>query len=134
MERVGVDGYQWFKFGGGKICKVKTRVMASVEIGGKGLIVRQENQEVEVCKDENKDKVGRRLQVVLDDIRKMIPKNDLNWFNNGGMMLDKVWSECDGEFNLGMLEDLCESLGIEVHTSNAVVERHYAFVDRIWRR
>ena len=36
------------------------------------------------------------------------------------IMQDKLWLECDAEYNLGVLEDFCESLGIEIHTSNAV--------------
>ena len=62
----------------------------------------------------------------------------LKYVQSGGMLLDKLWSDCGGEFNSGMLKDLCESLGIEADTgpaytltSNAVVERHHAIVDRI---
>ena len=62
----------------------------------------------------------------------------IKYVQPGGMMPDKLWSDCGGEFNSAMLKDLCESLGIEVATgpaytptSNAVVERHHAVVDRI---
>ena len=49
----------------------------------------------------------------------------------GQAILVKLWSECEDEFNLGMLEDLSESLGIEVNTSNVIMERYYVVVDGI---
>ena len=62
----------------------------------------------------------------------------LKYVQSGGLMPDKLWSDCGGEFNSTMLKDLCENLNVEVATgpgytptSNAVVERHHAVVDRI---
>ena len=53
----------------------------------------------------------------------------LKYVQSGGLMPDKLWSDCGGEFNSTMLKDLCENLNVEVAkgpgytpTSNAVVE------------
>ena len=62
----------------------------------------------------------------------------VKYVQGGGMMPDRLWSDCGGEFNSYMMKDLCENLNIEIATgpgytptSNAVVERHHAVVDRI---
>ena len=62
----------------------------------------------------------------------------VKYVQGGGMMPDKLWSDCGGEFNSCMMKDLCENLNVEIATgpgytptSNAVVERHHAVVDRI---
>ena len=56
----------------------------------------------------------------------------------GGMIPDKLWSDCRGEFNSTMMKDLCENLNVEIATgpgytptSDAIVESHHAVVDRI---
>ena len=62
----------------------------------------------------------------------------VKYVQGGGIMPDKLWSDCGGEFNSDMMKDLCENLNIEIATgpgytptSNAIVERHHAVVDRI---
>ena len=53
----------------------------------------------------------------------------LKYVQPGGMMPDKLWSDCGGEFNLRMLKDLCESLGIEADTGPA----HMRHLMQWWR-
>ena len=52
-----------------------------------------------------------------------------------------MWSDAGGEFNSAVMRDLCESLGIAAGagpgytpTSNTLVERHHAVVDRIFEK
>ena len=54
------------------------------------------------------------------------------------MIPDKLWCGCGGEINSTMMKDLCENLNVEITTgpgytptSNTIVERHHAVVDRI---
>ena len=62
----------------------------------------------------------------------------VEYVQGGGMIPDKLWFDCGGEFNLVMMKELCESLNVEIATgpgniptSNAIVERHHTVVDRI---
>ena len=34
----------------------------------------------------------------------------------GGMIPDKLWSNCRGEFNKTMMKNLCENLNLEIAT------------------
>ena len=52
-------------------------------------------------------------------------------------MPDKLWSDCGGEFNSVIMKDLCENLNLEIATgpeytptSNTIVEKYHAVVDR----
>ena len=39
------------------------------------------------------------------------------YVQGGGMIPDKLWSDCGGEFTSTMMKDLCENLNIEITTS-----------------
>ena len=65
----------------------------------------------------------------------------VRYVQSGGMIPNKLWSDAGGEFNSDMMKELCEALGIEPYTgpgytptSNALVERHHAVVDRIFEK
>ena len=62
----------------------------------------------------------------------------VRYIQGGGIMPDKLWFDRGDKFNLAMMKELCESLNVEIATgtgytttSNTIVVRHHAVVDRI---
>ena len=75
------------------------------------------------------------------ETKEIVSEITTKYIQGGGMIPDKLWSDCGGKFNSTMIKDLCKTINVKIvtgpgftPTSNTIAERYRMAVYRILKK